>query len=99
MLYTLSAVTKLSTHWMCDPISSSARQDLSEMAASSSRDKAPAPGILRSITYLGMASPFLEAVYNRRFGGWNGASVPKVSSTRGKPPERFLKSLRHSRKC
>src|SRR5260370_42307313 len=42
---------------MCDPISSSARQDLSEMAASSSRDIAPAPGILRSITYLGMASP------------------------------------------
>src|SRR5258708_2678738 len=42
---------------MFDPISSSARQDLSEMAASWSRVMAPAPGMFRSITYFGMTSP------------------------------------------
>ena len=47
--YTLSAVTWLRTHCTCGPSSRSTPQEVCEIACSSCADKAPAPGISRSM--------------------------------------------------
>ena len=54
MQYTLSSVTKLSTHWICGPMDCRTPQDFCEMACRSCGESLPAPGMSRSMTNLGM---------------------------------------------
>src|SRR5207249_3198402 len=50
----LLSVTKLSIHWILGPMALRTVQDFWEMAFSSFSESFPAPGISRSIIYLGM---------------------------------------------